>query len=290
MNTTTTTTANTEVREAFNLAEALWDAMVNGVAPWQKTWRGGAAPGRPANVITGKPYRSGNALYLMAMSLKKGWSSHWISFLESSKLGGNLKGQKASKIEVPLIKKVVDDSTGQEEERLRGFRTAAVFNVDQVQGVDFPQATPKNLIESVEAVDKMLAKLQAQGLSYEEPSHNGGCWYIAEEDKIGMPQRTAFDDTYEFYSSLCRQLAHATMKEGRVERDKVSFAYEAMRAEIAATLLCCTLNLPRTQAQVDNHAAYLLAWLEEFEDRKPMLLRAAADAQVIHDYLLALAE
>lgn len=276
--------------DSFNLAEALWAAMQAGIAPWQKTWKGGAAPGRPTNVTTGKPYRSGNSLYLMFVAMANGWSGKWISFVESNKMGGNLKGQKSSKIEVPLIKKEVDQATGADKEILRGFRTASVFNIDQVQGVEFPGATPKNLIESVDSMDRILAKLCDQGMTYVEPSDNGGCWYLPDEDKIGMPRREAFSDTYEFYAALCRQMAHATMREGRVEREKISFAFEAMRAEIAATLLCCTLNLPRTQAQVDNHAAFLLSWLEEFSDQKSMLLKAASQAQHIHDYLMALAE
>ncbi len=285
-----TASINSNTVQTFNLAEALWEAMQAGLAPWQKTWRGGAAPGRPANVTSGKEYRSGNSLYLMFMAMRNDWSPKWISFVESAKLGGDLKGEKAVKIEVPLIKKEVDQTTGVEKELLRGFRTASVFNIDQVKGVEFLDATPKNLIESVYAVDLMLKKLQDQGLNYIEPSANGGCWYVPAEDTIGMPRRQAFADTYEFYSSLCRELAHATMKEGRLERPKVSFAYEELRAEIAATLLCSTLNLPRTQAQVDNHAAYLQPWLEEFGDQKQMLLKAASEAQAIHDYLMRLVD
>ncbi len=278
----------THAAEAFNLAEALWDSMQAGVAPWQKTWQGGAAPGRPANVTSGKEYRSGNSMYLMMMSFKYGWSNKWVSFVESSKLGGNLKGQKGTKIEVPLIRKEIDKSSGLEKEFLRGFRACTVFNVDQVQGVDFTGQTPANLIESVDSVDRMLAQLQSQGLSYIEPSANGGCWYLPAGDKIGMPRREAFNDTYEFYSSLAHEMSHATMKEGRVEREKISYAYEEMRAEIASTLICCSLNLPRSQSQVDNHAAYLQPWLEEFADQKSMLLKAASEAQLIHDYLIGL--
>lgn len=280
-------TVNTE---AFNLAEELWASMQAGVAPWQKTWQGGAAPGRPANVTSGKDYRSGNSLYLMMMSFKNGWSNKWISFVEMNKLGGNLKGQKGTKIEVPLIKKEIDKSTGLEKEFLRGFRACTVFNVDQVSGVDFSGQSPTTLIESVDTVDRMLENLKSQGLVYVEPSQNGGCWYLPAEDKIGMPARGAFNDSYEFYSSLAHEMSHATMKEGRVEREKISYAYEEMRAEIASTMICCSLNLPRTQAQVDNHTAYLKCWLDEFSDQKNMLLKAASEAQAIHDYLMSLAK
>ena len=290
---TATATADTA---AFNLAEELWGSMQAGVAPWQKMWASGAAPGRPMNVTSGKEYRSGNSLHLMIMSIKNGWSNKWISFVETNKLGGSLKGQKATKIETPVLKKDVDKTTGQETQVLRGFRTACVFNVSQVQGVEFEsegegEAKPAlNLIESVDSVERMLTSLKSQGLSYVEPSYNAGCWYMPSEDKIGMPNRGTFTNGYEFYSSLAHEMAHATRKEGRVNREKISYAFEELRAEIAATLICCTLSLPRTQAQVDNHAAYLQHWLEEFAEQKSMLLKAASEAQAIHDYLISLSK
>lgn len=282
------TTQSTARAETFNLAEELWTAMLSCQAPWQKTWAGGAAPGRPANVISGKDYRSGNSLYLTMIAMKNGWSNRWISFIESAKMGGNLQGERGVKIEVPLIKKQVDAATGLEKEFCKGFRAAVVFNIDQVKGVELQGQTPKNLIESVDSVERMLSNLKTQGLTYIEPSENGGCWYTPADDTIGMPLRTAFSDTYEFYSGLAHELSHSTMAEGRVEREKLNYAFEELRAEIASTMVCCTLNLPRTQAQVDNHAAYLKPWLEEFADKKQMLLRAASDGQKIHDYLIGL--
>lgn len=283
-----TTTQAVPRAETFNLAEALWESMVAGVAPWQKTWHGGEAPGRPSNVISGKAYRSGNSIYLQMLAMKNGWSNRWISFVESSKMGGNLAGQRGAKIEVPLIKKQIDLTTGIEKEFLRGFRAATVFNVDQVAGIEIQGQTPLNPIETIVSVEGMLDALKSQGLSYVEPSQNGGCWYLPAEDTIGMPLRASFTNTYEFYSSLTHEMSHSTMREGRVEREKISYAYEELRAEIAATMVCSSLNLPRTQAQVDNHTAYLQPWLEEFSDKKQFLLKACSEGQAIHDYLIGL--
>lgn len=281
--------AKSATADTFNLAETLWESMVAGTAPWQKTWQGGAAPGRPMNVTSGKEYRSGNSLHLMLIGMRNGWSSNWISYKEMEKLGGNLKGQRGSKIEVPLIKTEVDQVTGKEHESLKGFRTAVVFNVDQIQGIDDVfEKTSVNVIDTVPMIDRILGNLLLDGLQYIEPSKTGGCFYLPSEDLIGMPLRSSFNDTYEFYSSLAHEISHATMKTGRVERESVSYAYEELRAEIAATMICCTLNLPRTQVQVNNHAAYLKPWLDEFEDKKHMLLKAATDGQMIHDYLIKL--
>ena len=274
--------------EAFNLAEELWSAMQNGVAPWQKTWKTGQAISRPMNVSSGHYYRSGNSLYLMAKSAQQGWSNQWISYVECAKLGGSLKGEKGTRIEVPLIRTEINSDTGEDKEVLRGFRTCTVFNIDQVKDVSFEVTIKANPIESIASIDGMLEALKLQGLSYEEPSANGGCWYLPAQDKVGMPLRTNFNDTYEFYSSLCHELGHATMRPGRVDRPAVSYAYEELRAEIASTLICATLNLPRSQSQIDNHAAYLKDWLNEFTEQKQVLLRAASEAQAIHDYLMKL--
>jgi len=274
--------------DSFNLAESLWDAMVEGLAPWQKTWDTGKSPGRACNYTSGREYRSGNALYLMAVAMKKGWGNQWITFVEARKMGGSLKGESGTRIEIPLVKTELDISTGQEVKKLRGFKSGVVFNIDQVSGVEFVGKARCNPIESVGAIERMLAELQSQGLTYIEPSENAGCWYLPESDTLGMPLRTAFDDTYEFYSSLSHEMGHSTMREGRVEREKQSYAYEELRAELAATLICSTLELPRTKAQVENHASYLKCWMDEFEDKKSMLLKAASEAQAIHDYLIDL--
>jgi putative DNA primase/helicase len=48
--------------------------LENGVAPWQKPWEPGASPvGVPMNPTSGRSYRGGNAIHLMATSLRKGY-------------------------------------------------------------------------------------------------------------------------------------------------------------------------------------------------------------------------
>ena len=276
-------------KSAFNLAEQLWQKMEDGLAPWQKTWKPGYAPGRARNISTDHLYRGGNAFWLMMVASMSGWTNEWITFAEIAKLGGNIKGQSPTRIEVPLFKKKEDPVTGEEKEVLYGFRVSTVFNIAQVQDITIQSKEAPNLVESVASVEMMLEALKAQGMSYKEGTDDG-CWYQPETDTVGMPHRGAFEETYEFYAGLAHEMSHATMSKGRVERDPVSYAYEELRAEMASTLICSTLNLPRTQWHVDNHAAYLKSWLSEFSDQKPMLLKAAAEAQLIHDYLIALTE
>lgn len=165
-----------------------------------------------ANFTHGKEYRSGNASYLMMMGMKKfGWSSKCISFVETNKMGGNLKGQKSAKIEVPfLVKKEVDKTTGLTR------KCCAVSARPQCSTlirsmVSSLRKRPRKLDRvGWKRLDRILAKLQEQSELCRAHLTIGGCWYLPAEDKIGMPRREAFADTYEFYSSLCREMAHAT--------------------------------------------------------------------------------
>jgi antirestriction protein ArdC len=274
------------VAPAFSLVEELWSCMTQGTAPWQQTWKEGNAPGKPMNFTTGKHYRSGNALWLMAIAARNGMSNCWISFNEVRKAGGNLAGEKSSRIEVPFITTEVDKKTGEEKEVLKGFRSCSVFNIDQVKDVVLTREGVKTPIGSCDAVEAMLAHLKAQGLTVNESSIDEGCFYDPLKDEISMPARSTFEDTYAYYSALAHEMAHATGRPGRVERPEISYVFEEMRAEIASTLICNTLQLPRSQKHIDNHAAFLKDYIQEFADQKSMLLKAASEAQAIHDYLM----
>ncbi len=48
--------------------------LENGVAPWQKPWEPGSNPlGAPMNPTSGRAYRGGNAIHLIATAMRKGY-------------------------------------------------------------------------------------------------------------------------------------------------------------------------------------------------------------------------
>lgn len=47
--------------------------LEQGVAPWQKPWQPAVSDGMPMNPTTGKTYRGGNAIHLMATGLHIGY-------------------------------------------------------------------------------------------------------------------------------------------------------------------------------------------------------------------------
>ena len=225
----------------------------------------------------------------MMASASNGWTNEWVSYAEMAKLGGNVKGQSATKIEIPMFKKKKDPVTGDERETLTGFRAGVIFNIAQVDGVELPSKEAPKLVESVSAVLMMQDRLKEKGVKFIENAGNG-CSYDSLTDTVEMPNRGCFDNAYEYYAQLAHEMAHATMSYGRVEREPVSYAYEELRAEMASALICSSLRLPRTQNHIDNHASFMQAWLEEFADKKGQLLKAASEAQQIHDYLMELAQ
>lgn len=272
----------------FNLAEELWKKMEEGLTPWQMTWGVNEAPGRPQNVVSQKAYRGGNSFMLMMIGVQHGWSNNWLTFNQAREAGGGLKGEKGSRIETPIIRKKVNDA-GEEKEFLMGFRSAVVFNASQVTGVELYGKKAVEVHDGCEVVAKMRDGLIAQGLNVKEGPAEEGCWYRPGDDTAGIPPQVAFDGQYEYYSALAHVLARSTMTAGRVERENRGLAYEMVRSEMAATLICSTLGLPRTQAQIDNNASFMSQWLSDFADQKQMLLKAASEATAIHDYLMDLA-
>ena len=281
-------TKQASIAVEFNLAEELWKKMEQGLSPWQMTWGVNEAPGRPQNVISQKAYRGGNSFMLMLLAAQNGWSNNWLTFNQAREAGGGLKGEKGSRIEAPIIRKKVNEA-GEEKEFLLGFRTAVVFNASQVTGVELYGKKAVEVHDACAVVAKMRDGLISQGFNLKVGPEEEGCWYRPADDAAGIPPQAAFDGQYEYYSALAHVLSRATMATGRVERENRGLAYEMVRSEMAATLICSTLGLPRTQAQIDNNASFMSQWLSDFADQKNMLLKAASEATAIHDYLMELA-
>ena len=93
---------------------------------------------------------------------------------------------------------------------------------------------------------------------------------------------------------LCRYRhnGHATGHPSRLNRDlrnslgSPDYAREELRAEIAQVMVCTELGIG--ECEFTNGAAYIASWLETLRSDRKEIFRAAADAQRIADYLLAL--
>jgi antirestriction protein ArdC len=93
-------------------------------------------------------------------------------------------------------------------------------------------------------------------------------------------------------STVLHELGHATGHPSRLNRDlrnafgSPDYAREELRAEIAQMMVCAELGT--AECEFTNDAAYIDSWLERLRSDRKEIFHAAADAQRIADYLLAL--
>ena len=81
--------------------------LENGVAPWQKPWNpADASLDMPMNPTTGKAYRGGNAIHLMATGLLRGYGDpRWMTYRQAAALAWQVrKGEKGTQIEFWEVK------------------------------------------------------------------------------------------------------------------------------------------------------------------------------------------
>src|SRR5580704_335086 len=81
--------------------------LENGVAPWQKPWNpADASLDMPTNLTTGKAYRGGNAIHLMATGLLRGYGDpRWMTDRQAAALAWQVrKGEKGTQIEFWEVK------------------------------------------------------------------------------------------------------------------------------------------------------------------------------------------
>jgi antirestriction protein ArdC len=158
------------------VTDRIINMLENGVAPWQKPWNpADASLDMPMNPTTGKTYRGGNAIHLMATGLHRGYGDpRWMTYRQAAALAWQVrKGEKGTQIEFWEVKAgretrsepihAGDDEGYQpadERDQDRGnrliHRVYTVFNAKQIEGI--PEWTPneRSVFEVVEAAEHIL--------------------------------------------------------------------------------------------------------------------------------------
>src|SRR5579885_1357801 len=102
---TGTTQVQADVKaEKRDFRKEVTDSIVRmleeGVAPWQKPWDS-AGLRTPFNPNSGRPYRGGNALHLLAVGMKNGYADpRWMTYKQAAENGWQVrKGEKGTQIE-----------------------------------------------------------------------------------------------------------------------------------------------------------------------------------------------
>jgi antirestriction protein ArdC len=258
-----------------------------GVAPWRKPWRTDV----PCNLISGKEYRGINPFLLAPQGYG---SRYWLTFNQTAKLGGHVrKGEHSSIVTFWRVgqEKLIRDANGVERKSrpflLRFYR---VFNLEQTEGIaeklGLGKASPR--IGSLDDCEAIVSAMP----NPPKREQSDRAWYRPSTDSVGMPSRSLFNSSEEFYSTLFHELTHSTGHASRVGREGIeqlnafgteSYSKEELVAEMGAAMLCGVTGIvPRT---IENSAAYLKTWIERLRDDSKLIVSAASQAQKAADYI-----
>jgi antirestriction protein ArdC len=310
-------TATTETTAAVNSAPTKRDfrqevtdriisMLENGAAPWQKPWTPSESPsGMPVNPTTGRNYRGGNALHLMATALLRGYNDpRWMTYKQASDQGWQVRrGEKGTQIEFwdvkPADKETSPTATDGSSSERNGrdardtrlvHRVYTVFNARQIEGVPEHQPKRPTAFEIVNAAEKILDNSGAK-INHDQADK---AFYNRAADSIHLPPKEAFKDAAGYYGTALHELAHWTGHPSRLDRPTLNESYrfadtnyakEELRAELASVFLAAERGIPHDP---EYHAAYVGSWIKTLRQDKNEIFRAAHDASAATDYLLAL--
>lgn len=281
-----------------DVANRLITQLKAGTAPWQKPW-GDALTGIPINAATDKPYRGMNGINLMSFGFS---DPRWMTYKQAEGMDAQVrKGEKSQMIaywkfshEVPVKDaqgKVVRDEAGEVKKTNIPLSQpsvffARVFHASQIDGLEAYQAPPLTW-DPVEKAENLL-KHSGASISHHQID---SAYYSPSNDKICLPDKSAFSDSKQYYATALHELSHWTGHESRLGRDMdhpfgtAGYAKEELRAEIASFMLTESLGVGHDPGQ---HAAYVGSWVKLLEDEPLEIFRACSDAQKIQDFVMEL--
>ena len=293
-----------EANKAFHeqVAENLIEQLKKGVAPWQKPWKpGDLLAVLPVNPTTDKRYRGINSLNLMSRAYT---DPRWLTYKQAVSLGAQVrKGEKSTLVQYwkfaeEHIKKddngnPVLNSEGnpiKEQVRLERPRVfyAAVFNAQQMDNlpeldIKAPDWDPLERAEHILQASNAVIRHGEADRAFYRPA----------TDSIHLPHKHQFPTPDRYYATALHELGHWTGHELRLNRDLAhpfgshGYGREELRAEIASMLLSGELGIGHDPGQ---HVAYVSSWIKALQEDPTEIFRAAADAEKIQEYVLALSQ
>ena len=288
-------------KKANEVAQKIIELMEKGITPWTKGWN---AYGLVAsNAFTKKSYQGSNLLAIWAAMAENNWEDNrFIGAGQAKKLGGYVrKGEKGTMILAPKpFKKDVKqpDGTVKQESWMR-FEGRYVFNISQIENVNFPPVVAREPIPILEVENQLL------GLYKDHPTiryelMGGGkrqaAYYTSTLDEVVLPLREQFETPNALIETLFHELAHSTGHVSRLGKDGKrkdlqdnydnhyqSRGEEELIAELSVALLAAEFGV---EIDWGNTANYIDFWLKPFKENPDMIMTAMAQAQAAVNYML----
>jgi len=284
---------------AKQVAEGMIALLKAGTAPWQKPW----VPGSrfmPYNALTGRDYRGGNAMWLLARAQTEGMAgARWCTYKQALEMGGQVRrGSKGTRIQYFKFKegeaRKSPGAGGEGEEAAAPARdgsrrvsvyTATVFHESQIDGLPPPAQRP--VLPEWERLEKVEALLAASRADIRYIDSNRA-FYDRLGDYIQMPLREQFRSGDLWGATVLHELGHWTGHESRLARlssasfGSPEYAREELRAEIASLMLGDELGIGHDPSR---HASYVASWIKRLEEDPREVFRASSDAARIVTFI-----
>ena len=283
---------------SFDLYQTVTDQIIamldSGVVPWRSPILGRTSAGHPKNMNTGKQYRGVNVFLLAFTAFAKGYgSSYWLTYNQAKERGGSVrKGEKSSMVVFWKQYETTDKTTGQPT-RIPVLRYYNVFNAEQMEGIEVPDAVKFEPIDfhPIDAAERIAAGYAGGPVV----SHDGGqqAFYRPSTDTVHLPDKTRFASVEEYYSTLFHELSHSTGHSSRLDRKldtdskpfgSAAYGKEELIAEMSSAFICGNSSI--TPKVIENQAAYLAGWLKTLKQDKKLVISAAGQAQRSADWIL----
>lgn len=267
---------------SFSIAKVVTDKVLEALKscnelPWIKPWRTSGI-GVPFNPVSKTQYRGVN---FVTLGLCNGMDSQFVTAKQAFGLGGTVKKGSAHPIlYFNFIKKEVEDATGTKVERKYALpKYFNVWNVNDVEGVDFDKPIPREIVIN-EFAEKLI---KCAGVELIEGTDSS---YLELTHQVTMPSRNKFINDDFYYGLMFHQLIHST--KGALKRNlgknTEGEAFEELVAELGASMLCSHAGID--SFKTDHTAAYIQPWIKALEGDVKYIILAAQRAQKAVDYLL----
>lgn len=320
-----------DVSSSDKAKQKVYDALVeklkklgDSIAPWRKPFKDGfeftGGSGIPRNPSSKRLYSGFNSFWLKIAAMSEDYTdSRWMTYKQAQAMGGQVRlGEKGVPILVPVKFMVTKDKEGKPLLDRNGketgfsklyFKTATVFNVAQIDGLNLPDDKPSTEMTPVEAqdfiIDRYGKSMKAKGLtapvvdySYvgDYSDHASSPNWSPFDDRITLPGLAQFNSPEEIFDTIMHELTHSTGHRRRLDRSDLLSDYgnpngqaraqEELIAEMGAAILGEMFGV---NYDVDNTQAYMQSWFSVLKDGNPELLQiAASKAQQAVDYMLGM--
>jgi antirestriction protein ArdC len=287
---------------AQSITKEIIAELEKGEVVWQKGFIN--VNGRGAeNYFSNRLYEGFNQFYLSYRAQKMGYATaQYISFNQAKELGGNVrKGEKAT---TAIYWKVGKYDTGKKTTEGEAIEKKSfvpfihyVFNIAQVEGVDFVEQSKPELFDTntIEVCEKIVAEMQNAPIIKTEG--NQPC-YLPFLDEIHMPMIGQYKNAERYYKTLFHELAHSTGHKDRLNRFKEennlipsfsseSYCREELTAEMGAAILCGHAGII-TSDLMENSVAYLQGWMKALKKDSNLIITAANKASKAARFILGI--